>query len=169
MVRTKSSPFYASALQVGALYGGASFDIAGKIKKLGAIYGEIVQIHDDLGDTMASPANPDWIQGRYPLPLLYAHVVDHPDRERIINLRKEIDNLEALEEAQAILIQCGAISYCLDQLMQRYLSAEKMLASMKLTNGTVLDKLLDEVVFPVREFAKTIGVDLPVEYQSELI
>lgn len=64
IARTKSSPFFGEALHLGALMGGASVQLAARIRELGFIYGEMIQIHDDLNDTLEVPANPDWIEGR---------------------------------------------------------------------------------------------------------
>ncbi len=86
LVRAKRSPFFGAALHVGALLGGASLDVAAQIKELGNLYGEMIQIHDDLGDTMAVPANTDWILGRAPLPILFAQSVDHPERARFLEI-----------------------------------------------------------------------------------
>lgn len=168
MVRTKSSPYYASALYCGALFGGASFETAEQFESFGRLYGEIIQIHDDLGDTMATPANPDWIQGRFPLPLLFAHVVDHPDRQRLSELRQTIEEPEALEEAQAILIRSGAVSYCLDQLVQRYQVLKEKRDSMHIADPSGLDQRLYEVVHPVIELIKALGGEIPVELQEAL-
>jgi geranylgeranyl diphosphate synthase type II len=60
MVATKSSPFFGSVLYVGALMGGATREDALQIERFGNLYGEMIQIHDDLNDAMAVPANPDW-------------------------------------------------------------------------------------------------------------
>lgn len=169
MVRTKSSPFYGSALFVGALMGGASMKSAHRIQELGHIYGEMIQIHDDLGDTMAKPAGPDWIQRRFPLPILFATFVDHPDKTKFEKLRTEISSPEKLEEAQNILISCGAVSYCLDQLIKRYQAGKKLLSNIKLSDSAILNKLLDEVVYPVSEFSKAIGEPMPDEIQLEFI
>jgi geranylgeranyl pyrophosphate synthase len=166
MVKTKSSPFYASALQVGALFGNAKPDTAEIIKQFGESYGELIQIHDDLGDTMSTPAGPDWVQGRYPLPLLFAQVVDHPDRERLSELRQRVEKPAALEEAQAILIRSGAISYCLDQLVQRYQVLKEKRASMDVVDPSGLDYLLYEVVHPVNELIKAIGAEIPEELED---
>ncbi|MFH1635153.1 MAG: polyprenyl synthetase family protein, partial [Chloroflexota bacterium] len=92
LVRTKSSPFFGSALHVGALLGGASADVSTQIEQFGHIYGEMIQIHDDINDTMAVPANPDWTLGRLPLPILFAQIVDHPEKARFIELREAITN-----------------------------------------------------------------------------
>lgn len=161
MVQTKSSPFYSSALYVGALFGGAAMEIAREIKQFGSLYGEMIQIHDDMKDSMETPANPDWLQGRYPLPLLFAHVVDHPERKRFRELRKDIINESSLEEAQEILVRCGAISYCLDQLLMRYEKGKMKLSTIHLKNTAGLEGLLDEVVQPVRELLSGINAPMP--------
>ena len=161
LIRGKSSPFFGAALHVGAFFGGAPHDIAEQLKQFGFIYGEMIQIHDDLNDAMAVPANPDWILGRSPLPILYAQVVEHPDRSRFLDLRKNISNPDALSEAQSILIHCGAVSYCVDQLLRRYQSARDILENISLVNREGLEGLLDEVIQPVRKLLATIGVDQP--------
>ena len=151
IVRTKSSPFFGAALQIGALAGGASLDTAAQIEQFGRLYGEMVQIHDDLGDAMAAPTNPDWMLGRASLPILFAQIVDHPDLERFMVVRKAIPDPEALEEAQAILIRCGAVSYCIDQLLHRVQQAEEMLAQISVVCPENLEGLLDDVVKPIRK------------------
>jgi hypothetical protein len=66
------------------------------------------QIHNDLNDTMAVPANPDWRLDRSPLPILFAQVVEYAEKERFLGLCQNISNPVALTEAQTILIRCGA-------------------------------------------------------------
>jgi geranylgeranyl diphosphate synthase type I len=66
VVRAKSAPFYGCAFQLGALFGNARAEMVLGLKRLGELYGEMIQIHDDLNDTMAVPANPDWIQKEDP-------------------------------------------------------------------------------------------------------
>lgn len=151
LIRKKSSPFFGAALEVGALVAGASLDIARQFKELGYLYGEIVQIHDDLNDTMAVPASPDWTAGRSPLPIIYAQRVNHPDRERFLQLRSEVLDTEKLEQAQSILVRCGAVSYCLDQILSRYDQARGVLAGIPQINATGLEAMLDMLVLPVRD------------------
>lgn len=79
----------------------------------------MIQLHDDLNDTMAVPANPDWLQGRKPLPILFAQSVDHPDHARFQELCQDISNENALREAQDILIRCGGVSYCAGSVPHR--------------------------------------------------
>jgi len=65
MVQTKSSPFFGMALQIGALLGGASIETAKRLKELGNLYGEMIQVHDDLSDTLAVPATPTGYRGAH--------------------------------------------------------------------------------------------------------
>jgi geranylgeranyl diphosphate synthase type I len=163
LVQTKSSPFFGAALYVGALLGGAEAEVAEKIKSLGRIYGEIIQIHDDLQDTMAVPANPDWTLGRSPLPILYAQIVDHPEKERFSQLRWDITDPVALAEAQNILVRCGAVSYSMDQILGRYRKAQKILETTSVYRKEGLQALLDGVIEPVKKLFVFAGVQPPIE------
>lgn len=149
VVQMKSAPFFQTTLEFGALFGGAPIEVVRAIGEIGHIYGEMIQIHDDMNDCMAMPASPDWIQGRSPLPILFAQVVDHPDRSRFLELRQHIPADEALCEAQEILIKSGAISYCIDQLLRRYRDAQTVSTGMKLVHPDKLDAILEEVIVPV--------------------
>ncbi len=149
VAKTKSSPFFGAALQLGALAAGASPEVAEQLKGLGCLYGEMIQIHDDMHDSMETPANPDWIQGRSPLPILFASSVKHPDRERFISLKRQVSSLDALQEAQEILIHCGAISYCADQLIERYEQAKEILNRIPLVKHGPVAALFDEIMAPV--------------------
>jgi geranylgeranyl diphosphate synthase type I len=161
IVQTKSSPFFGAALLSGALLGGASFEVASILGELGSIYGEMIQIHDDLNDVMEVPANPDWTEKRSPLPILFARLTDHPDRLRFLEFYDNISKPGALEEAQAILIRSGAISYCIDRLICRHKSARKLLDSVPLVRRYVLDHLLEEIIAPVHKLFESIGEQLP--------
>lgn len=154
IVKTKSSPFFGAAYLAGALAGGGTEEIARQLEKVGRLYGEMVQIHDDVHDSMESPANPDWIQGRSPLPILFASQVKHPKRARFLRLNKLISDPEALEEAQEILIHCGAVSYCIAQLIRIHHEAEELVKRIPLVNPTPLVLLLDVVIAPVYELLK---------------
>ncbi|MFC1878689.1 polyprenyl synthetase family protein [Chloroflexota bacterium] len=159
LVRTKSSPFFGAALHVGALLGGASPEIAAQVKKVGLVYGEMVQIHDDLNDTMEVPANPDWTLGRSPLPILFAQNVDHRDRSRFIELCEAIPDPGALDEAQNILIRCGAVSFAVDQLLRRNQTAQEMITGTRLANSEALEGVLADLVDPIRDLFEAIGIE----------
>lgn len=60
-VKWKSTPFYRHAFSLGALLAlrhGSTVD-ARLIRSLGTIFGEIVQVIDDMVDVMATPASRD--------------------------------------------------------------------------------------------------------------
>lgn len=155
VTKTKSSPFFGAALQLGALAGGASLEIAEQLKGLGRLYGEMIQIHDDMHDSMETPANSDWLQGRSPLPILFAALVHHPDQPRFLNLKKQVHSTDALQEAQEILIRCGAISYCADQLIDRHQMAMELLSRVPLPNPAPVSALFDKVITPVNHLLNT--------------
>jgi geranylgeranyl pyrophosphate synthase len=157
VVSMKSSPYSAAALEVGALAGGAGFEVNRQLKQFGDLYGEFMQLNDDLKDVMAFPANTDWVLGRFPLPILFAEAVNHPDRQRFRQLRSNMTDDNALREAQTILVRCGAITYCIDQLLQRYKRAEEVLAEIPLARPEELDSLLERTVKATRRVLATLG------------
>lgn len=158
VAKTKSSPFFGAALQLGALAGGGILDTAELLKELGCLYGEMIQIHDDMHDSMETPANPDWVQGRSPLPILFASLVQHPEQPRFMELREHIAQPDVLREAQEILIRCGAISYCADRLIQKYEQAVELLGDIRLADHEPLLSLLDEVIVPVYKLLQVCEV-----------
>ena len=160
VVKNKSAPFYGCAFHLGALFGEATQAAASGVKRLGELYGEMIQIHDDLNDTMAVPANPDWVQGRKPLPILFAQSVPHPQRARFMELYQNISAENALQEAQEILIRCGAVSYCVDQLLRRHQAAQTILDEIPLPNKATVDSVIAAIVAPVQRLFETLGVPL---------
>lgn len=150
VARAKSSPFFGATLELGAIMGGASVELAVRFKELGGLYGEMIQIHDDLNDTLTTPAKPDWGLDRAPLPILFAKLVDHPLRARFEALHPNAgNNLKVLEEAQEILIHCGAVSYCVYQLLNRYEMAKGILAGLSLERSDILSAVFEDLLRPV--------------------
>jgi geranylgeranyl pyrophosphate synthase len=158
VVENKSAPFYGCGLHIGTLLAEAEDDITKNLEQFGRLYGEMIQIHDDLNDTMAVPANPDWLQKRKPLPILFALTVEHPDRARFMELYEDISIGNALQEAQEILIRCGAVSYCVDQLIHRHQTAQEILNKTPLTNKAAIDSLIEGVIAPVWKLFETLGI-----------
>ena len=158
VVEHKSAPFYGCALHLGALFGECAKETAKTIEQLGRLYGEMIQIHDDLNDTMAVPANPDWVQGRKPLPILFALTVEHPDQARFLELYQNISKENALQEAQEILIRCGAVSYCVDQLLHRHQAVQDILSRISLPNKGAIDSLIEGVIAPVWKLFEALGI-----------
>ncbi|MBI3243671.1 MAG: polyprenyl synthetase family protein [Chloroflexi bacterium] len=167
LVRAKSTPFYASALYIGAVLGGADSKTAYTLRDFGAIMGEIVQIQDDLFDAFQTPANPDWKQGRNNLPILYALTADHPARDRFLELRLRADDPDVLHEAQKILIACGAVSYCIYHLVKRRRQAKHLLDNLSLPDPKPLTDLLTLEMESLIQLLKISGVDIPPDLMSE--
>ncbi len=155
----KSSPYFGAAMFLGALFGGANLELAKELKHFGELYGEIMQIHDDLNDSLAVPANVDWLSGRSPLPLLFAQLVDHPDRQRFLELRHQVEEPLALEEAQTILVHSGAISYSVNELIRRYTLAKELIGKLQIVKPEPLLQLVDEAIAPVKHLFTKVGAD----------
>jgi geranylgeranyl pyrophosphate synthase len=158
VVENKSAPFFGCAIHLGALFGEAGTRMAYELERLGKLYGEMIQIHDDLNDTLTVPANPDWLQGRKPLPILFAQLVDHPERAKFMELYKSISAENALQEAQEILIRCGAVSYCVDQLLHRHQASQDILNKISLPNKGTVDSLMETAIAPVWKLFETLGI-----------
>jgi geranylgeranyl diphosphate synthase type I len=163
VVRAKSTPFYSTALHVGALLGDAGPDVAVKLRDLGTLFGEVIQIHDDLLDAFQAPAAPDWTQGRPNLLTLYARTADYPDRNRFVALLPQVGDSDALREAQQILIRCGAVSYCAYHLAERHRRARQLLAAIPLVDATPMAELFAQLVQPLIELLRSVGAELPAE------
>jgi geranylgeranyl pyrophosphate synthase len=151
MVQMKSASFFQTVFELGALLGNGSTDVVKGIGQAGRIYGEMIQIHDDLNDTMQVPANPDWVQLRSPLPILFACLVDHPTRARFEEIRPLAAGTPGiLKEAQQILIQSGAVSYCMHELFTRHQVAAELLRELPISPGgrKSLTVLFDNMVKP---------------------
>ena len=162
VVQAKSVPFHSTALQIGALLGSATPEVAQGLHDLGALLGEIVQIHDDLLDAFETPANPDWTQGRNNLAILYARTADHAQRDRFMALLSQIEDPQALREAQRILIRCGAVSYCAYHLIGRYQKARQLLAGIPLSDPAPMVDLLEQQIRPLVQWLQARGLELTV-------
>ena len=147
--QAKSSPFFSALFEIGAVSSGTDEKVCHSIGNLGRLYGEMIQVSDDLHDVFQNPANTDWADMRNPLPLLFAQVVDHPWRNRFLELRRNIEQPGALAEAQTILIRCGAVSYCIDQLMKRYQTALDWVKEAELQNSAVLEAEFTRFMEPI--------------------
>lgn len=162
VARTKSAPFFGAAFYLGALSGKTSSQAADRLEQLGRLYGEMIQIHDDLNDVLEVPAGPDWALDCSPLPILFAALVDHPEKERFLALRPHVWAADALREAQEILCRCGAVSYSVDQILQRAVRARGLIEELEIPRVDLIHRLVDDLVYPVVKLLKGIGVAEPV-------
>lgn len=157
VAHAKSSPYFATGLYLGALFAETTTEVAEQFYDFGALFGEMLQIHDDLNDCLSAPANVDWLLGRWPLPILYAELAPHPQQARFQELRSQVAAPEALEEAQSILVSSGAISYCVNELIQREKVARQHLENMPVPDKSPLGALLDQMVAPVNRLLERVA------------
>lgn len=169
VVTAKSTPFYGGALKIGAIAGGASETVSASTYDLGVLFGEIIQIEDDLTDALESPANADWSQGRNNLLILYALTTDHAHRQRFAELIPRVSNLAALAEAQQILLSSGAVSYSAYLLVHRYQAARKLLAEINLPAPQLLSDLLEAYAESLLSLLQVAGLELNKEALQESI
>jgi geranylgeranyl diphosphate synthase type I len=162
VVEAKTASYFGTALYIGALLGGASLEVAGRLRDLGFLYGQILQVYDDLLDAFKSPASPDWQRGWNNLAILYALTADHPDSMRFRELLSQVSDSQALETAQQILICCGAASYCAYQLTERYQAAQQLLNDTMLADPVPIQDMLTRQISPLVRLFGSIGVEIPL-------
>ena len=166
VIRTKSTPYYAAALHIGAMLAKADPMLAQRLHKFGVLTGEIIQVHDDITDALEQPANPDWKRGHNNLLILYALTADHSDREKFQALLSQIDDTDALRAAQQILIRCGALSYSVYHIAQRCQTARQLIASTPFTDPSPLHRLLAWYATPLVVLLKNVGAQVPPELET---
>jgi geranylgeranyl diphosphate synthase type I len=163
IVQAKSATCFGAAFYIGALLGQAPLVVAECLRNFGFLTGEVIQIHDDLLDALQSPAGPDWTQGRNNLAILYALTADHPERARFEGLLPHVDDPQALQAAQQILIRCGAASYCAYHVLTRYQAARQLLDSTPLADPAPLFDLLARQIQPLMTLFESVGAEMPPE------
>ncbi len=168
-IEAKSTPYYGAGFYLGALASGAGAELAAQLRQFGRLIGKIIQISDDLADVYQTPASPDWQRGTGNLAILYARLATHSDKVRFEQLLPQIDDLAALEEAQQILLQCGAVSYCIYHLLQTAREARGILNKCGLENRLVLQQFLAERIAHLFELMETSNMPLPAELAAELL
>lgn len=147
---TKTPPLFAAAFYLGALCGGADLEAAQNLATLAHPIGKVIQCGDDMSDALARPAKPDWRRSWTNLVLLYAQLAEHPERRRLATLMPQVDEAAALEEAQAILVRCGAISFGCYHVIAGYRDACRSLRQLPLVTYEPLGRLLESLIQPTR-------------------
>jgi geranylgeranyl pyrophosphate synthase len=166
IVRAKTAPCFGAAFYIGALLGSASVEVAERLRDFGLLFGQVIQVYDDLVDALQSPAGPDWTQGRNNLAILYALTAEHPERARFEALLSQVGDPQALEAAQQILIHCGAASYCAYHVIQRYRAARQLLDRTPLADPAPLLDLLTRQREPLVTLLEDAGVQIPPELEA---
>ncbi len=160
VIRAKSTPFYGTALMIGALLAGVSQDKARTIYGIGVLFGENIQIYDDLEDAFQVPANPDWLQGRNNLLLLYGSTANYDERDRFAELRSRAHEPDCLHEAQEILVRSGAVAYCFYQILARERQARQLLDQLDVPEPQHIWQIFVEQRQLLEELAAQTGVKI---------
>ena len=163
VVQAKSTPFYGAGIQLGAILGGGDPNIVQRYYELGVMFGEAIQIYDDLEDAFKSPANPDWLQGRNNLALLYGLTAEYPEREQFERLRLRAWEPVVLEEAQQILIRSGAVSYCVHHIIRRHQQIQTLIDELSIFDSQPILDLLANQIAPVWNLLSRLGVQMPFD------
>ncbi|HSK75304.1 MAG TPA: polyprenyl synthetase family protein [Thermoanaerobaculia bacterium] len=168
-VESKTPPLFAAALEMGALLGGASSQVARQLAHFGHVLGLFVQVSDDLSDALQVPARADWQKASNNLPLLYAMTAEHAERAEFQQLVSRVDDPEALALAQKILLRCGAVSYCVFKLLEFAREARSSLARIPLENPEPVSRLLDLHMKPLHKLFESVGIEEPMELALNVV
>ena len=163
IVESKSTPLLSAATALGAVAADCSESQVDQIARVGALLGKIIQISDDLTDAMAQPAEADWQRPHTNLSLLYALTADHDQRDRFRSLLSRVDDHEALVDAQLILTTCGAIGFCVYNIVQLYREAQTLTRDLGLQTPGALSDLLARHIRPTEALLEEAGLDSPAE------
>ncbi len=168
-MQAKSTPFYGAAFQLGAIFGNADQDIQGGLYQFGSLIGEIIQIDDDLEDALQKPANPDWKKGANNLLIIFALSANYEKQHRFRELLGDVaqNDAGALEEAQHILIQSGAVSFAAYHLISRYRSAQKLLQDLTLPYPDPIGDILDSYENNLVQLLSSSGAEVSPSILSE--
>jgi geranylgeranyl pyrophosphate synthase len=162
VVETKTAPCFSVAAEVGGLLGGATNEVAGNLRRFGLLYGEAMQIYDDLADAFSSPAGPDWILGRNNLAILYARTADHADRARFEALLPcAASDPQALADAHEILLRSGAVSFGAYHVIRRRQAAREILDATPLADPAPLLGWLELQGEPLVKLLERVGAEVP--------
>lgn len=167
VVDGKTPPLFACALAMGARIGGASKAQADAVAALGEPLGRLIQIGDDLNDALAPDASADWARPRNNLALLYALVAEHEGRARFMELvDRAPHDPSARVEAQAMLFDCGAASYCVYRMLEANHRAQHMIHRLELKRSEPLTQLFARVLDPVRGLLQRAGFDADTTFAA---
>jgi geranylgeranyl diphosphate synthase type I len=160
-IRLKTPPLFGCALELGALLAGADAEQARLVAALGEPIGEMVQVNDDLHDALEIPACPDWNRQGGNLAILYARLAPHAARDRFEELRQGLADEAALREAQDLLIQSGAVSYCAYSLFEAHRKAKRCIEAAAVPAPAALHELADSHIEPLLGMLRSLGVQAP--------
>lgn len=161
VVETKTPPLFGEALRMGALLGGAAPLVADRLSHLGRVLGRFIQVSDDLGDALETPARADWKRRANSLPLLYAMTAVHADREEFLRLSARAEDPDALAAAQQILFRSGAVSYCTLKMVELSRELQETFSRVSLRDPEPIERLIEIHTRPLYRLLERVGVEDP--------
>lgn len=165
VVHAKTPPLFSGALAIGALLAAGDEEVAAGLAGFGRNLGCFIQVSDDLSDAMKKPAGVDWSRPSNNLALLYATQVDHPSRDRFVELLTATSDPTALEEAQTLLLRSGAVSYCVFKMVEFWQGARRSLTGLPIVDPEPLQRLLSANLKPLRRLFAELGDELPADFE----
>jgi len=160
-VEAKKPPLFGGAFYLGARLGGATAEVALQLERLGGLIGLFIQVSDDLGDSLKTPAGADWNRRFNNLAILYALTADHPEREAFDRVSANATDPGSLDIAQKILLRCGAVSYCALKLIELSRQARELLTRIPLHDVKPIEHLLGVQMEPLDRLFRSIGIETP--------
>ena len=168
LIGSKTPPLFSSALYTGALIATGEPNIARDISGLGSLFGKIIQVSDDLADAFKHEVVPDWYS-KMNLAILYALLADHHNKDEFTAKIRTVNMEGHLERLQAILLQCGAVSYCVYHLIEMNKKVVDMIDHMPLVNKKLLHDLRKSIIKPSLEVLLEVSKDQNRREIEELI
>ncbi len=168
LVRAKSTPFYAAAFELGAIVAGASSYQRVAINEVGTLFGETIQLLDDLDDAFEIPAKPDWTRQNNNLAILFAKTANHAERDEFIELLKDSHEPDTLIQAQKICIRAGSVSYCIYQIVSRISQVKECLKQSDIPISDPVLGIFRQQLLPLKYLLHRIGVEIPTEVMDIL-
>lgn len=157
ITRLKTAPLFETGFEMGSVLAGADDELILQMMDFGKELALHIQISDDMSDAMAVPARDDWTRPLNNLAMHYAMTVDHPDRSRFIDLAPCVHEPSALKKAQEILGQCGAMSYCVWNLIENYKKLVALYEAMVLKDRTPIYGILHNLASTLQGLLESAG------------
>ncbi|MGH1388039.1 polyprenyl synthetase family protein [Kordia sp.] len=127
IVKLKTPPLFCSAIFIGGLLGGVEPKTARLIAELGYPLGKLIQLNDDLADIFKDVNTTDWEQPEKNIVLIYCLNAAYEKKERFLKLLANLDTQNNITELQGIALECGAVSFCLYNIIETYKEALKII------------------------------------------
>ncbi|MDC8006170.1 polyprenyl synthetase family protein [Aureisphaera galaxeae] len=163
-VDLKTPPLFSSSLFVGALLGGADVTLATQLSELGKPVGRLIQVNDDLHDLLQVDDGPDWEQPFKNIALLYCLHADYPSKGPFKKLLIQPKTKEVILQLQQMLIESGAVSFCIYKMIEIYKEAltdiEKLPIEYQEKATALLKQYMDKIV------ALFNGLGIPIAYEE---